>query len=233
MKNLKPISPDTLVDPITKEWIPRSFDSFLEELNHVTRSCTGPHPLPVFRGHSKRSWLLDSTFARSCKERIFGIPAGESYSSPLAISEELHYVLLNCYLLKYGIQVQPSAELETVWLEHGVDPWWELMRRHQQYPNDDRPPFMGSNLMDWTRSFNVALYFANLNRSGEGAVFICDSFATGRTFQIIPVSKILQKMREAGNSGKALGCPLMFHHQYKSRARGLTIKKRSTLHRWT
>ncbi len=139
--------------------------------------------------------------------------SGPCFSEPVAQSSELHYALLNLYLFKYGVQVVPSGELESARREHGIDPWFELMKRHQQYPKEDRPPLLGSNLMDWSQSSDVALYFANLHRCGDGAVFICDSYATGRTFQNIPVSEILEKMRETGNSGKALGCPLMFHPQ--------------------
>jgi hypothetical protein len=56
----------------------------------------------------------------------------------------------------------------------------------------------------------VALYFANKNREGEGAIFICDATATGKTQQIKPMGEILDKMRAIGNSGKALGIPLLF-----------------------
>ena len=66
-------------------------------------------------------------------------------------------------------------------------------------------------MLDWTKSSDIALYFANDNRKGDGAVYICDATATGKTLQIIPVGEIIEKMNEDGNAGKALGIPLMFH----------------------
>ena len=56
----------------------------------------------------------------------------------------------------------------------------------------------------------MALYFANENRDGEGAIYICDASATGRTLQVIPVGEILEKMSTLGNAGKSLGAPLLF-----------------------
>jgi len=56
----------------------------------------------------------------------------------------------------------------------------------------------------------VALYFANENRTGDGALYMCDTTATGKTLQVIPAGKILEKMNEDGNAGRPLGTPLMF-----------------------
>ena len=65
-------------------------------------------------------------------------------------------------------------------------------------------------MLDWPQSPYVALYFANNNRCGEHAVFVCDATATGKTLQTIPVGKILAKMKRVGNSGQPLGIPLLF-----------------------
>jgi len=209
--NIRPVDSRTVVDRQTKEWLPDSFGCLRNELSQIATLCKAAHSLVLFRGHSRREWLLDSKFVRSVKERVFGMGAGEIFSQPIAESEHLHLALLNLYLLKYGVQVHPSAELETVGTDHGVDPWWELMRRHQQHPENDRPPFMGSHLIDWSRSFDVALYFANSDRYGEGALYVCDASATGKTHSVKSVGETLALMREVGNSGKPLGCPLLFH----------------------
>jgi hypothetical protein len=84
------------------------------------------------------------------------------------------------------------------------------MKRLQQYPGDDGFFLKGTNLLDWTQSADVALYFANENRAGDGAIYICDATATGKTLQVVPVAQILNKMREIGNSGAPLGAPLLF-----------------------
>lgn len=130
----------------------------------------------------------------------------------LANSKELHYVLLNLFLLKYGVLARPSDDLESLGQSSGVDPWFELMKRYQQYPEEDQLSLKGSNLLDWTLSSDVALYFANDRRSGEGAVYICDPAATGKTMQTIPVGEILDTMDRFGNAGqpKPCGTPLFF-----------------------
>ncbi len=120
-------------------------------------------------------------------------------------------MLRNLFLLKFGVLVRLSSELESA---RDIDPWFELMKRVQQHPDemqDGHFPIKGTNLLDWTQSSDVALYFANDSRSGSGALYICDATATGKTLQVILVGEILEKMNVEGNAGKALGIPLMFH----------------------
>lgn len=210
MKNIRPVLPDTTIDARTKEWIPSSFDGFLRELNHIAASCQPPNAGPLFRGHCRREWLLDSTFARFFKTALLGVQAGKKLSKRVVESAELNLALLNSYLLKFGVLARPSSELEAVAAQHGVDAWFELMKRYQQYPGEDVLFLKGTNLLDWTQSPDVALYFANDKRDGDGAIYICDPSATGKTLQVIPVGEILDKMSAAGAEGKPLGCPLLF-----------------------
>lgn len=126
----------------------------------------------------------------------------------------MHRALLNLFLLKFGTLVHPSKELSALEALRGIDPWFELMRRIQQHPDEMQDgPFLirGTNIIDWTKSSDIALYFANDSRNGDGAVYICDATATGKTLQIIQVGEIIDKMNKDGNEGKALGVPLMFH----------------------
>lgn len=213
MNNITPSHPDTYINPTSKDWVPKTFDNFLSELDHIISSCQNRGSLVVFRGHSRSEWLLDSTFVRSCKAAIFGLPPMARLSAVISDSIELHFVLLNLFLLKFGVLVRPSSELEVLAANDGIDAWFELMKRYQQFPEEDLSYLKGSHLLDWTQSSEIALYFANYKRSGEGAVYICDATATGETLQIISVGEILERMDETGNAGKPLGCPLLFHPQ--------------------
>ncbi|MBI1921867.1 MAG: FRG domain-containing protein [Geobacter sp.] len=207
---ISPKNPDTSIDLSTQEWIPATLDGFMAEMNHIISSCRSKNSMVLFRGHRKREWLLDSTFVRSCKASLFGLPPEARLSSEITGSMVLHRVFLNLFLLKYGVLVRPTPELEELSAKEGIDAWFELMKRYQQYQNKDLAHLKGSNLVDWTESSDVAIYFANCKRDGAGAVYICDATATGKTLQTIPVGEILYKMNEAGNAGKALGCPLLF-----------------------
>jgi hypothetical protein len=84
------------------------------------------------------------------------------------------------------------------------------MKRYQQHPEEDLLPFKGTNLLDWSRSQDVALYFANDRRTDAGAIFVCDATATGKTLQIITVAEILSKVRDQMLAGSGNGAPLLF-----------------------
>ena len=211
MYKISPVAVETVINAKTKEWTPSSFDNFMRELNHITSTCQRARSMVLFRGHRKREWLLDSTFMRSLKATLFGLRADEKLSRRIVESIEFHLSALNLYLLKFGVLTQPSEELKSVAKQHeGVDPWFEWLRRIQQYPEEDGFFLKGTNFLDWTQSSDVALYFANSNRDGAGAIFICDATATGKTLQILPVGEILEKMHRVGNALGSLGAPLLF-----------------------
>jgi hypothetical protein len=106
---------------------------------------------------------------------------------------------------------RPSPELFALVEKTGVDPWFEFMKRLQQYPGEDPTYFKGTFLIDWTRKLDVAMYFANESREGDGAVWICDVSATGKTLQVLPVERIMQRMEELRLRDASLGIPLIFH----------------------
>ena len=106
--------------------------------------------------------------------------------------------------------MRPSDELELASTKHGLDAWFEFMKRLQQYPEEDDFYIKGTNLLDWTQSSDVAIYFANESRNGAGAVYMCDATATGKTLQVLAVGEILDKMSELGRASKPLGAPLLF-----------------------
>jgi len=214
MKSVVPACSSTVVIPSTREWVPRSFNDFIRELQHLEEQYNTKDRLLVFRGHRKREWLLDSTFVRSCKVVLFGLNEHDRFSKRLVESVNLHLALLNLFLFKFGILTTPAADLYEHETSDGIDPWYEYMKRIQQHPDEGQDgPFIlkGTNILDWTKSSDVALYFANDKRAGDGAINICDATATGKTLQVVSVESILDKMHEEGNAGKALGVPLMFH----------------------
>jgi hypothetical protein len=165
----------------------------------------------IYRGQSNRNWLLDSTFVRFCKEYIFGIPQSAKLKEDFRLSSEHQQIVGNLLFFKFGTII-PSPELFEVERLHGIDPWFELLKILQQYSEkDDILPLKGTFIMDWTTKPEVAIYFSNYDRSGDGAVWVCDATVTGKTLQRIPVAQILDKMKDKVLNNESIGLPLIFY----------------------
>lgn len=190
-------------------WKPKDFGDVLEELSNLEAYSVSENQLLLYRGQRERRWLLDSTFVRSFKTTLFGIEPHLRLTKRITDSAEFHPAILNLYLLKFGVLARPSEELEAKAKELSLDSWFEFMKRIQQYPEEDGFFLKGTNLLDWSLSFDVGLYFANSSRTGEGAIFVCNATATGNTLQKIPVGEILDRMAVVGKT-QALGPPLLF-----------------------
>lgn len=213
MKPLSPKCPSTAIENAPWEWVPTSFANFLEEVDHVQTHCKElGDRLVLYRGHRESKWLLDSTFVRWCKQQVFGIEPWQKIGPDrFRLSAKHQQILLNLFFLKFDFLARPSDTLFDLEEEHGIDPWFEFMKRIQQYPEEDRNHFKGSFVLDWTRNPDVAIYFANESRVDEGALWILDATATGKTLQIVKVAEILKKMDKLGRSDRSLGAPLLFY----------------------
>ena len=217
MERILPISANTVVRNDGHEWIPRDFGDSLIELEHVIGSCPGSSPL--FRGHADTKWLLESSFVRTCKKVLFGKEPHVRLSEEIRGSVEYHQALFGLLLLKHRLLARPSDELEALESEKDIDATFELLKRCQQYPSEDKTALKGTFFLDWSQNRNVGLFFANLAgdancprpRASDGALFICDKTATGKTLMTLNVEKIIDLMVKARNEGRAFGCPLLFH----------------------
>lgn len=167
MKALKPVHPATRVHPRTREWLPDSASGLLAELDRLTNRAAEDKRLLLYRGHRRREWRLDSTFVRSVKTKMLGIEAHDGFSARLRDSGDLNSALTSLLLLKFGPLLGPSEELKKAAADHAIDPWFGLMKRFQQYPEDDIPAPAGTNFLDWSQSRDVGLYFANEQRIEE------------------------------------------------------------------
>ena len=221
MQKISPICSDTIADVDTHEWIPRNFEDFLKELDHITNSCKGNCPL--FRGHADSRWLLESSFVRVCKKLLLDIEPHIRPSKEIRKSVEYHQALFGLLLLKYDVLVRPSIELRNL-ETNGIDAMFEMMKRFQQYPEEDMGTLKGTFFLDWSQKKDVGIFFANFdsndhyikNRKTDGALFICDKTATKKCLMRqddapIKVEEIIDKMIEAQGKGEAPGCPLLFY----------------------
>lgn len=205
-----PRFPDTQVNESCAEWRPTSFENFLGELQNLVAQSSAERSLLIFRGQRDRNWLLDSKFVRSCKAHLFGMEAGRRFSKALQQSNHLNDAFAALFFLKFDLLIVPSQELANAERNDQVDAYFELHRRLQQYPDIDQGPLLGSNFVDWSRSSDVALYFANEQRVGDGALFVCDASATGKTQQTASVSNVVDVIWQRWQKSEAFGGPLLF-----------------------
>ena len=210
MYSPKPRHPTTRINQHTGEWLPATFEGCLVELENIAAAAEAEKALLLYRGHADRRWRLDSTFVREFKRRFLQMEPTQSFAERLHSCGDLNCTLTSLLLLKFGSLVGPSDELIKVAAERGVDPWFELMKRYQQFPEEDLLPFKGTNLLDWSRNQDVALYFSNDCRTDAGAIFVCDATATGKTLQVITVAEILSKVRVQVLARSSNGVPLLF-----------------------
>jgi hypothetical protein len=222
MMDLKPLLPSTTGGVVDWEWVPADWPSFLRELDGIVGHEHGLDHLLLFRGQRQRTWLLDATFARACKTHFYRVDQHARLSDAVELTVQDRRLVTGALLFKFGIATRPSPELFKLETERGIDPWFEWMRRLQQYPDLDQPhPNLGFSaqylpgtfIMDWTQNSNVALYFANGSaRSGDGALWVVDASATGKTLhRDRSVRSMLDQMETTSHAGDSLGVPLIFH----------------------
>lgn len=179
-----------------REWAPTSFGNLLREVEHISANCEGDDPIALFRGHVDYQWRLDCTLVRTMlnEEYRSDVP----YPRPLSF----HTKLVDVLLRKFGTFWEPSQEAFKKELSYGIDPWFELMKRFQQYAKEDSKP-KGTFLIDWTVDRNIALYFSTYAGHGHsrslrdtpGAIWIWDPYPTGKVYMTKKLGEILPLMR--------------------------------------
>lgn len=213
MRQITPSLKTTQHSPDLREWIPSTFDNFRREIQHLSHHCEGDDPIVLFRGHTNADWYLDCSLVRTLlTQRSFGSTA---YPRPMSF----HTCVVDVLLTKFGQFLRPSDESIAKQQTHGIDPWYELMKRFQQYAEKDSQP-KGTFLIDWTTDPDVALYFATYegrgdsrhSRQTEGVVWVCDPVPTGKILQTLRLGELLDLMRQDDFRLKAeRTLPLILH----------------------
>ncbi|HYA13004.1 MAG TPA: hypothetical protein VEF33_01570 [Syntrophales bacterium] len=211
---ISPLYQSTKVYDDNHEWSPSSFESFISELKNIKIHCRNIDHLALFRGHREKKWLLDSTFVRYVKENILDVNPVERIKKEFRFSIEFQRLMGGLFLYKFGTRTVPHKDLFDLADKNGIDPWFEWMKRIQQYPMEDLGTLRGSFLIDWTQNEEIAIFFANESRDCEmeGSVWIADITAMGNVLhQDIIVEEILEKFQNAIHSDIPLGLPLVFY----------------------
>lgn len=217
---LQPTLPTTQIGSEPWEWLPATFPDLLTELNAIVQPAKHAGDLFIYRGQPKRSWLLDSTFARDLKRRVFNVPLDRRFKETIHPATEYHRrFATERFLFKFGESMKPHERIMA--LGPRYDQWYEVMRELQQNPREDLPHpdfgwsaiyLQGTFLIDWSVDADVALYFANRRRRGAGALWVANATASGRIQMRKTVGSMLKLMkRTIRRLDASLGIPLIFH----------------------
>ncbi len=227
MKSIEPKLKSTESSPDYREWVPSNIDNLFIELEHIINSCEGEDPLTLFRGQSNYEWPIDSTFVRNCIRNLFGIRDYRALPNSIRHQISFHRAIASLLLIKFGTIWKPSEEALEKEKSEDIDPWFELLKNMQQYP--EKYSFIhfidGSFLIDWSQSQDVALYFSIFTGKGSsrqisstnGALWVYDAGSTGKILQVIKLGDILKLMvgKDFLNADKTF--PLMFHPEKQTR----------------
>jgi len=224
MKKVDPKLKSTVCSPDLREWIPSSAENFLRERDHIVKVAQEEDHLVLFRGQSNSEWFLDSTFVRDSTLKLFGYPV-----IPDSIRQQVsfHRLIASLLLMKFGTIWKPSKEAFEKEKSDWIDPWFELLKNAQQYPERyEAVKFVkGTFFMDWTVSPDIGLYFAvydgprRSNRIGQtdGALWIYDGSSTGNILQEDKLGKILRLMTGADFLNGDKTFPLIFHPRQQTK----------------
>lgn len=223
MKISNPRLKSTITSSDTREWIPSSLDNFLKEIDNISKIGHKNDSLILYRGQNNNNWPLDSTFVRKSITALFGIK--NYFDLPPSIRHRIsfHRSIASLFLMKFDKIIKPSEEAFTKESSHGIDSYFELLKHVQQYPEKylEVPFIKGTNLIDWTNVFDIALYFAVFegqegNRKisdGHGALWIYDASSTGGIWQTGKMKKTMDLMTSGEFLNGERTFPLMFHPQ--------------------
>lgn len=224
MKRVDPAVKTTVCSPDLREWVPSSADNVLRERDHVAKTAGDADHLVLCRGQSDAEWFLDSTLVRNAISKLFGFPR-----VPQSIRQQVsfHRLIASISLLKFGTIWKPSQEALEAEKSYGIDPWFELLKHAQQYPEKyETVDFVrGTFFLDWTEFLDIGLYFAVYDGqrgsrkigSADGALWIYDGSSTGNILQEAKLEKILDLMTGADFLNGDKTFPLMFHPQMQTK----------------
>lgn len=227
MKRLDPKLKSTMCSPDGHEWVPSTVKNILKERDHIVKSGEDEDHLILFRGQCNSEWSLDSTFVRDGIAKLFGITNYQAIPSSIRREVSFHRLISSLLLMKFGTIWKPSKEAFAKEKTHNIDPWFELLKNAQQYPENYNSTYFteGSFLVDWSISQDIGLYFSVFDGSRgnrhigptDGALWIYDASSTGNILQEIKLERILNLMAEAEFLNGEKTFPLMFHPPQQTR----------------
>jgi len=216
-------------------WEPKSLDHLLREVNKISTIANSDDSLILFRGQTNIDWPIDSTFVRNSIQKLFGIRNYSDLPGHIRKRSTFHRAIASLLLMKFDQIIKPSEEAYEKEHTHHIDPYFELFKHVQQYPEQyEEVPFIkGTNLIDWTHVADIALYFSAIsgirsNRavsSGDGVLYIFNASATGNIHQTIKTKQLFDNMTAYDFLNGEACLPLMLHPQKQTNQERATNQK--------
>lgn len=202
-------------------WCPKSLDDLIYELNQITHIAGKDDSLILYRGQTNISWPVDSTFVRNSIKKLFNIKKYTDLPSEIRKSTTFHRAIASLLLMKFDKIVKPSQEAYDTEKSKNIDPYFELLKHSQQYPEryNEVRFIQGTNLIDWTHVYDIALYFSAISgvgedkkvSSGDGVLYLFNASATGRIQQTIKTQQLFDNMTSYEFLSGEAGLPLMLY----------------------
>jgi hypothetical protein len=206
-----------------RSWSPTSLESLINELDIISETAEQNNSLILFRGQTQKEWPIDSTFVRNCIPVLFNIDDYTKLPTGIRHRSTFHRAVASLLLMKFDQIIKPSQEAYEKEESHGIDPYFELLKNVQQYPEKylESPYIKGTNYIDWTYGPDIALYFAIFSgigkqrkvSSNDGALYVYDASSTGNIHQTIKMQQVFDNMTSYDFLNGEGALPLMLHPQ--------------------
>ena len=185
-------------------WAPKSLDHLLDEIQSIKEISEFENSLILYRGQTNIDWPVESTFLRNSIPLLFNINNYVDLPAAIRKRSTFHRSIASLLLLKFDQIIKPSDEAYQNEQTHDIDPYFELLKNVQQYPEryEEVNFINGTNLIDWTYVFHIALYFctiAGVGRDrkvshGNGVLYLFNASATGKIHQTIKTQQLFDNM---------------------------------------
>lgn len=139
-------------------WRVNDPDALGVAIKSIDQHCEGK---ALFRGHRNANWPLHSKYRRSM-EGICKPPSFECTTENVSEWNEWHFRLVNEYVNRFEKLQNRCAALSAICDQHGADLHFEFHKASQQYADlvPEGALSCGSNLVDFSKSFEVGLFFS-------------------------------------------------------------------------
>lgn len=167
-------------------WRVHSEEALGIAVKSLAKFCDGN---ALFRGQIDANWPLHSKYRRAMEE-LHPSPKSQCAVETQGEWNAWHFQLVKHYIERYGRAESEFVEFSELCRAKGFDLHFELHKAVQQYADflPERGPLIGSNLVDFSRSYFVGLFFSaydpgELKTDKPGAIYVVDPTPLGHIEQ--------------------------------------------------